>query len=56
MMTSSLSDEDLESLRRSASDLSDICPCRLAQIDRDFARAYETAREIGLGLRDPLTA
>lgn len=49
-----LSDEDREALRRSAEDLSDICPCQRARIEAGFRAAYERAEQIRLGLRDPL--
>jgi hypothetical protein len=54
-MISELSAQDCEYLRQSASDLSDICPCRLAQIQRDFAQAYERAAGIRTGRLDPLS-
>lgn len=49
-----LTDEDREYLRRSVSDLSDICPCRRAEYERGEAEAYRRAEEIRLGLRNPL--
>jgi len=50
-----LSAEDREALRRGATDLSDICPCKLAEYRRGEAAAYERAEQIRLGLRNPLS-
>lgn len=44
-----LSPEDREALRKSVNDLSDICPCCLARINADFARAKERAEAIRHG-------
>ena len=53
-MMPGLSEEDMRSLRESATDLSDICPHDLARIRRGFDRAYERARLIREGKLSPL--
>lgn len=50
-----LSDEDKAELKRSSSDLSDICPCRRAAYERGMAEAYRRAEMIRLGLVSPLS-
>lgn len=54
MSSTTLSDDDREALRQSVNDLSDICPCRLAEYERGMAEAYKRAKEIQLGQRNPL--
>lgn len=50
-----LSDEDRAYLKRSVSDLSDICPHQLARIQAGFRHAYQVAQEIRDGLWNPLS-
>jgi hypothetical protein len=49
-----LSDEDLQVLRQSVRDLSDICPHERRRIEAGFRAAYERAEQIRLGLKEPL--
>ncbi len=50
-----LSTEDKEALRRSAADLSDICPVCRARIEAGMREAYKRAEDIRLGLRNPMS-
>jgi hypothetical protein len=51
-----LSDEDLEGLRRTAADVSDMDSATIQRVEAGFRFAYERAARVVSGELDPLSA